>query len=184
MEDQTVILFCGKAGVGKTTSATMASEYAYRKLFIDSDVFSFARGVKKCAQQFFGWDGKKDEHGRHLLQLVGRFGREINLDNWVNYLIKDIEESSDSLCFVDDCRFPNEIEKIKKYFRTYTIRIESPDREILKGTEAYNDPSETSLPSGTDGNYDVIVYNTGSLEDLKESIQGIINTIIDTIGEN
>lgn len=174
-----MVLFTGKAGVGKTTSACFASEFTYRKRFLNSGVFSFAYGVKKCAREFFSWDGVKDVYGRNLLQKIGNFGREINPDNWINYLLADVEESDSNICFVDDCRFLNEILIPKKFLKVYTVRIEAPDREILKGTPAYDDPSETSLPSGVNELYDFVIWNTGTKEDLKEAVEKIVDTILD-----
>jgi hypothetical protein len=182
--NQTLVLFSGKAGVGKTTSACYASEYAYRKLFLNSKVFSFAHGVKECARNYFLWNGEKDAHGRDLLQRVGKFGREINPNNWVDYLLTDYYEYPDiNIGFVDDCRFMNEIEVPKNFLTVYTIRIESPEREILKGTPAYDDLSEISLPSGPNVLYDFIVWNTGTKEDLKKAIEQIVSIIVDKENE-
>lgn len=181
--EKTLVLFCGKAGVGKTTSANYAASYSYMKRFVNSRVLSFASGVKECAKKFFGWNGTKDIYGRELLQKVGGFGREINPNNWVDRLIEKFTETNDEIGFVDDCRFINEIRIPKCAFKTYVIRIESPDREILKGTPAYDDPSETSLPSGINELYDFIIWNTGTKEDLKETIEKIVDIILDKENE-
>ncbi len=175
MDKPIVLLFCGKAGVGKSTSARFAIDLCKGKRAI----FSFASSVKRCASDYFYWDGTKDEYGRKLLQMVGGFGREVNPDLWVIHTKNAIKHFSPDFAFIDDCRFPNEVLKMKSFFITYTVRIESPQREILKGTPAYDDPSEVSLPSGENNMYDYVIWNTGTLDELKNSIKNIIDDILD-----
>lgn len=175
MEKPIIVLFCGKAGVGKTTSARLATKLCNKKC----SVFSFASSVKNCARDYFYWDGNKDEYGRKLLQLVGGFGREINPDLWVIHAKNSIKNFSPAFAFIDDCRFPNEINKMKGFFKTYTVRIEASDREILKGTPAYDDLSEVSLPSGENELYDFVIDNSGTLEELETNVKDIINKILE-----
>jgi len=181
--ERTVVLFCGKAGVGKTTSAMFAKDYVNNKRFMTSDVFNFAYAVKECAKNFFGWNEVKDNWGRYLLQEIGKFGRSINKNTWIYLLIKKINDSKVDIVFIDDCRFPNELKMIKDLFKTYVIRIEAPNREILKYTSAYDDPSETSLPSGPNKLYDITVWNTGTIEELEKSIKEIVDNILDKENE-
>lgn len=176
-----VILFCGKAGVGKTTSSKMMYKYLESKNKAAA-TGSFAGAVKACAEDYFRWNCVKDEYGRKLLQLVGGFGREVNPDIWVLNLIDTIDFYEDTChtqyFIVDDCRFPNEIKKMQERYTTYVIRIESPEREILKGTLAYDDLSEISLPSGNNEMYDFLVNNTRTLEELNITIEEIVDKIL------
>ena len=161
-----VILISGKAGVGKTTLA-MALKSHLRSKFPLVVKGSFADGVKSAARNCFYWNGVKDSKGRSLLQGIGNLGRKFKEDLWVVDLIEKIMSYSGHLppdvLIVDDWRFPNESEYFIRYpdeFKLITVRIISPEREILKGTEEYFDESEVSLD-----NYpvDIVLLNPSSM---------------------
>jgi hypothetical protein len=157
------ILVAGKAGVGKSTCSKFMEEYlkeeGYRVY-----LGHFANGVKAVAQRM-GWDGIKDEKGRRLLQQIGGVGREYDNDMWCKELFQMTLVSSQyplDIVIVDDWRFPNELEFLKtiETWNVVTLRVNSPEREILKGTPEANDSSETSLPSDNDsGIYDYFFEN-------------------------
>jgi len=173
------ILISGKAGVGKTTSANFMDQIIKEESITKSiRIVGFAKGVKYTATEM-GWDGEKDLKGRKLLQDIGKAGREYDKDLWVKYLINMIETGVvyPDIILVDDWRFPNEYEFIKNitYYTVVTIKIVAPEREILKGTEYYNDISETSLDN-FDG-FDYIVDNGGSKEMLETILTGIVKDL-------
>jgi hypothetical protein len=153
------ILVSGKAGVGKTTFSVYLEQYL-------PDItmhLPFARGVKDIASAM-GWDGCKDDKGRLLLQKIGAVGREYNPDVWVKKAL--VAGVGCDYLVHDDWRFPNELNFMRnKVDHTLAIRIEAPERELLKGSCLYNDISETSLPSATidialaEAYYDIIIYN-------------------------
>jgi DNA polymerase III delta prime subunit len=177
-----VVLFSGKAGVGKTTSANFCKNLFDK----NSKIASFATGVKQVAYQM-GWDGIKDDKGRQLLIDIGKSGRKYDKDIWAKYTFDKIIPEYDyypfDMVFIDDWRFPNEGEYIKTnpLYVVYTVRIEAPEREILKGTPQYYDESETSLPSVNQnpGFYDFIVSNSGDFENLKSQLCDILDSIED-----
>ncbi len=70
------VLFSGKAGVGKTTSANILYKIM-SKNNLEVEIGSFAIGVKSTALHM-GWDGEKDAKGRKLLIDIGMAGREYN----------------------------------------------------------------------------------------------------------
>lgn len=166
------ILVCGKAGTGKTTLTNFLKKEFESKGYT-VEIARFASGVK-ATSKFMGWDGEKDCKGRKLLQGVGGVGREYDKDCWVSLTFNEILPKSvnfpQDIVIVDDYRFPNESEFVKNtsMYQVFEVRIESPDREMLKGTPEYDDISETSLPSGEDTRYHRTIYNLGSLEDLDE----------------
>jgi hypothetical protein len=60
--------------------------------------------------------------------------------------------------------------------------MQRPDKyHLLLGTDAYNDISEISLPLPGDPRYskfyDVIIYNLGTLEDLKKTAESFCNKL-------
>lgn len=95
----------GKAGAGKTTIAHA----------VTNSVIAFAKPIKYIAERCFGWDGKKDERGRRLLQVLGtEAGREYNPNIWIDYTITAYKLSSSNLVVIDDVRFQNEADAIIK----------------------------------------------------------------------
>jgi hypothetical protein len=178
------ILISGKAGVGKTLSSNII-----KKIFTDreysTEIFNFACGVKTVAK-YMGWDGKKDPTGRKLLQDIGAVGREYDPDCWVgmtfNKLIPESPGHPYDVILVDNYRFPNESDyaRKQKQYQVFEIRVSSPEREILKGTSAYKDISETSLPEYNEHNnsrYFSVVYNNGSIEQLSEVLEELVDVI-------
>jgi dephospho-CoA kinase len=173
------ILLGGKAGVGKSASAEYLKDFLTYNFTVKKD--SFAYSLKECAAESFGWDGRKDIKGRKLLQDIGRIGREYNEDIWVSKLLdryKNIDISNRvHILLVDDFRFPNEYAFlcVKSIFKVYCVKIDAPNKEILRNTTAYNDVSETSLD---DFRFDYVVDNSGSFSDLYKSLDSLMNEII------
>jgi hypothetical protein len=144
--------------------------------------FPFATGVKECALHL-GWDGKKDLRGRTLLQDIGRVGRLYDENNWVNKTLNTIEDSPHypfGLVVIDDWRFPNEANFFDSFplYEVVKVRIESPEREVLKGTAEYWDSSETSLPDGYSSLYDYTIINSGDMNLFKEQALACLDNII------
>jgi hypothetical protein len=182
-------MMSGKAGTGKTESAKHINLYL-NNLNLSGNIFSFATGVKTCARDYYGWNGVKDERGRRLLQNVGRTGREYDEDIWVKKTLEAFEKSYDPIgdyLLIDDWRYPNELNKIltDPSMHVVTIRVESPERELLKpGSPEALDSSEMSLPSVTEmtttelyfgkQGYKYAINNTGTLEDLYSTLDNII----------
>src|SRR3990167_3849794 len=73
---------------------------------------SFATALKTLARER-GWDGKKDEKGRTLLQSLGMEKRKEDPDFWVKAAIRKVvaiasESPETKIVFVPDTRFDNE----------------------------------------------------------------------------
>lgn len=111
-----LIGFTGQKGVGKTTTAH----------YLDGNVFSLATPIKKMLSTLVnpiyiyeekekpipGWP--KHLTGRFLLQTLGtEWGRTLWSDIWVTQLLDEIKEV-DGLCIIDDVRFENEANAIRK----------------------------------------------------------------------
>ena len=103
----TLIGLCGKAGSGKDFIGNiLCDKYGFKR-------FAFADPLKDHCRKEHGWDGKKDNKGRKLLQEEGtEKHRSINPNVWLDRLTHEIE-----LAFGDghrkfvitDTRFPNEL---------------------------------------------------------------------------
>jgi dephospho-CoA kinase len=123
------IALSGKMGSGKTTFANWAmkerkTEYAGYK------ILKFARGVYEIANQYYGMP--KNVKDRDLLVAIGEGMRAIKDHNgvagacFVNKLLDDVKKAEGCNIIVDDLRFPNEAEALKKEgFKL--IRLEVPE---------------------------------------------------------
>lgn len=174
-----VIMLSGRAGTGKSTSANYLNELA-KQDGLESTVASFSTPLKNIAMSM-GWDGKKDERGRKLLQRLGsEVGREYDEDMWCKLLFGWLEGGRVyDVIFIDDWRFVSEYKFVKNRFPyiPISVRIEAPDREILKGTEDYNHISEISLPEDHPNFYDFSVLNKDDETNLKENLNRIWKSI-------
>ena len=165
-----VIAISGKAQNGKDTTASFLKEMleadGYKVL-----IAHYADLLKYICRQFFGWDGKKDDAGRHILQYVGTdIIREKEPDFWVDFIVSMIELFPNDWDYVliPDCRFPNEIDRLKAagidmvHLRVVRANFKSP-----LSAEQQQHPSETALDNVEPDYY---IKNSGSLQDLRETI--------------
>jgi hypothetical protein len=179
-----VILIGGKAGTGKTETSMLLSSLVDSLGFLDFVTMNFAYGVKSTAKESFGWNGVKDKKGRQLLQNVGNTGREYDLDIWAKQTVQRILDNPClyDFVFIDDWRFPNESNFLAKalgdLYLVKTLYVSAPDREILKGTPAYEDVSETSLDSFGKDDFDFHIENSGSLDELKNKLKEVLESIL------
>ena len=143
-----VICISGHAQHGKDTFAKMLEEeleLRNQKVLVTH----YADLVKYICKQFFGWDGQKDEVGRHLLQYVGTdIVRKQNENYWVDFItdmLKFFDGHWDCV-LIPDTRFPNEIDRLKDAgFDVESVRIIRINFENTLTPEQRNHPSETSL---------------------------------------
>lgn len=171
------VLIFGKAGVGKSTLA----KYLFGNFCdytISSAIIPLAAKVKDIACSSFGWDGKKDERGRRLLQVIGtEAGRNYDEDLWVDIVIDRFLKTPFDVVIVDDVRFPNEIARMRETFSyVLVIKVVGPQRSELD-EEAQQHASETSLDDYED--YDMVIYNTGNVDNLYAIAQGIVGEVMD-----
>lgn len=168
-----VLLFAGKAGAGKNTSAD-AVEKIYSHGPVKTAQFSFAGSLKSIAKEM-GWDGNKDEKGRRLLQQIGAAGRAYDKDVWAKCCLKEIQESDCDIAMITDLRFPNEAKAIKEVFPTAKL-IQVYGRGYNLGSIA-DDPSEHAFDEYPDAYWDCRLDNSGTLDELDEKIKGYIKSI-------
>ena len=86
-----ILCISGKAQHGKDTTAN----YLYNELKDKGYkvmITHYADLLKFICSNMFGWDGKKNEKGRHLLQYVGTdIIRKQKPDYWVDFIISILE---------------------------------------------------------------------------------------------
>lgn len=169
-----IICISGHAQNGKDTLAEMLADI-YKNRGERVLVTHYADLLKYICKVYWGWDGKKDEAGRTLLQHVGtdRF-RKAYPDFWVGFMIKVLGLCADQWdhVIIPDCRFPNEITGLViNGFPVKHVRIIRPGFFSPLSAEQQAHPSETALDSSTP---DVTVYNRGTLSDLRISAETIV----------
>jgi hypothetical protein len=97
-----IVGLAGYAGSGKDLSANiLCDRFNYERR-------GFADALKALATTI-GWDGRKDDTGRRLLQELGVGARDVlGADVWVDALMRDLP----GRVVITDVRFPNEVEAI------------------------------------------------------------------------
>ena len=174
-----VILISGKAQHGKDTTAGILKSQleadGYKVLIVH-----YADLLKHICRSFFGWDGKKDSAGRHLLQYVGTdVIRARHPGFWVEFITQMLDFFPDEWDYVliPDCRFPNEIDSLKNSgIKTIHIRVVRPGFQSKLSTEQQAHPSETALDKVIPDYY---IDNSGSLMDLRKTV---LDWIVQTNG--
>lgn len=161
-----VITISGKAGSGKDTFAEMLKskfESSGERVLLTH----YADLLKYICHSFFGWDGKKDEKGRKILQYVGTdVVRAISPNFWAQFIAEILDFFPDKwdLVIIPDCRFPNEIGILKsRGHDVTTINVVRDDFQSELTEEQLSHVSENAL----DGyQFDYIAYNNGTLDEL------------------
>ena len=180
-----IVLISGKARSGKDTFYKIASEFISGNYKIKCFRFAFADEVKKIAKEL-GWNGEKDEKGRSGLIMIGDGARRYFDENiWIKKLIKNIRYGhlveNDSIIFITDCRYLNEIESLKLYYglddhKVYTVRINRNNYDNGLTPEQQKNESETELDNYD--KWDFVIENDGDLKDFETKVIDVINKII------
>ena len=174
----------GKSGSGKDMMAQFMKE-ELAKHGQKALVIHFADAVKWFCRDFLDWDGKKDEVGRTLLQMVGTdIVRAKHPNFWTGIvvgLIQAFEPTSNfDVAIVPDARFPNEVDiSLENLKNCVSIRIERTENgepwiNPVLTEEQRNHPSETSLDCFA---FDYVVHNDEGLELLRESAETILKDL-------
>lgn len=173
----TVILLSGKSGSGKDFIANIMKQQLEEngnKVLVTH----YADLLKYILKTFFNWNGKKDEHGRYLLQHVGTdIIRKQEPNFWVNFLndVLSLLKDEWDYILIPDARFPNEIEVLKynSNFNVITMRINRINYESKLTPEQQQHPSETLLD---DYEFDYYVTNNGT-DSVNNAVKEFVNYI-------
>lgn len=169
-ENPEVFLISGKARHGKDTTAQYLKE-GLECLGKKVLVTHYGDLLKYICKNFYGWDGQKDENGRHILQHVGTdVIKKHDPLFWIDFVVRMLEYSKGSWDYViiPDCRFPDEIEAITEAgFNAVHLRIVRDNFDNLLTEEQQNHPSETALDYTKP---DFYIHNNGTEEQLRDII--------------
>ena len=177
------IAFSGKMGSGKSTAGKILAEYnnqscTMRGLKKMTNIVSFADPIKKIARDVFHMKDKD----RRLLQIIGATGRALNKNTWTNKLLGVIDAEKGNDWIVDDVRFPNEANLLKKN-GFYIIRLEvSENLRRQRMQKAYEKDSDTHVANFNDASeiamdtyeFDEIWFDP-TMEELKSNCLKIVS---------
>lgn len=173
-----IFLIAGKARNGKDTLAEfILEEYAKRNKATLN--LAFGSYIKMYAQKITDWDGNEETKPREFLQYLGTDIIRNTIDDlfFVNRICEDIKVYSyffDTLV-ISDVRFIKELEIPTAMFEN-VIKIKIKRKNTSELTKKQqNHQSEIDLDNYTD--YDYVINNDGTLEDLKEKTKKIIEVI-------
>lgn len=174
-----LLCISGKAESGKDTTArvikTKLENMGYNVL-----ITHYADLLKFICTNYFDWNGRKDEEGRRILQLVGTEGvRTKEPDYWVDFVKSVLRLFPNEWDFVviPDCRFPNEINLMKQDFETISVRIKRPNYENHLTEEQRQHQSEIALD---DYDFDYTIINPGTLDGLDNEVKYFVDQLFQT----
>jgi hypothetical protein len=192
-------VFYGYKGSGKDTSYALFKEINFTKHIVQLSfaeklrrtVWNLFQDKIKLRERIYGSIQSKEEiitdwemsskiakecnfsekywTGRRLLQWFGtEVCREIYSDIWINALLKDVNSSEATHICITDCRFQNEYDALKKldpslYKVSFILVKRSDDTNGFSGHASEKDLQHFE--------YDQIIYNTGSMDDLRDKLK-------------
>ena len=181
-----IILVSAKARNGKDAVA----ELAKRELESKGErvlICHYADLLKYICKTFFAWNGIKDDKGRTILQHVGTDTIRMKNDRpdyWVDFIVDILWMFYDEwdYVFIPDCRFENEIERMKDEFdgnpygrdKVISLRVNRPNFDSGLSQEQLNHPSECALDNYK---FDYYIENNGTLDDLRLKVKDLLDNI-------
>lgn len=162
------ILINGKAGSGKDTFAKFLNEYLFllekKPLIVHN-----ASYVKAIAEKIFGWDKKKDNKGRKLLIDITNAGYNYDEYFWErkteDFILKKLYNAgsiNNVYVIIPDFRYKKTLDYFKSKYKVFTIKIERDFDNKL------DDKLKNDISENLDIDFDLVVYNNGTLDELKE----------------
>ena len=169
-----IFILSGKARSGKNVVASLIKNH-YEVLGKKCVVISFAKYLKDYAKEILGWDGDESTKPRDFLQQIGveLIKNKISANMLINRVREDIEVYSYfyDVIIVSDARFIDEIEVvsdrivIKVVGNSSDLTIEQASHITEHGLDLYD-------------KYDYVINNNGSIEDLKNDVEKVLEVIL------
>lgn len=174
MKNPKIIILSGKAESGKNESASILSNLLEKKGKKVVTV-AYASYLKEYAKKILNWDGNENTKPRSFLQNLGVeiIKRKIDSKFLINRVIGDVKVYSFfyDIIIISDARFKEEIMDIKNLFSdVLVIKINGKENSLTEEQKKHE--TEISLDDFDD--YDYIIDNTSSIENLKTNISKIV----------
>ena len=175
-----IFIISGKANSGKDTTCELINNYVKLKE-LNSVNLQFSSYIKMYAKVISGWNGMEDTKPRALLQELGTEIIRKKIDNkfFIKRIIDDIKVYSYycDVITISDARLPEEIDDIYNYFDNVyrlNIRRDNYNNNLLDNEKKHL--TETALDSYD--NYDYVINNDSSIEELNEKIKKIVDEVL------
>jgi hypothetical protein len=164
-----VILISGKAQHGKDTCGNFFDIELRAKGF-STQIMHFGDALKYVCSQYYNWNGEKDEAGRTLLQYIGTdvVGAK-NPAYWAEFVVGVLSmfENEWDYVLIPDCRYPIEVDTVKKKFNTTVLRVFRPDFDNGLTETQKNHPSEVDMDTY---DFDFALLNNSTVENFREKL--------------
>lgn len=181
---QNIVAFAGRKQSGKTTSAEFLSGLSWE--YGESKIYNFADPLKHLCmdilglehRQCYGSDKEKNElvncfwdnkqlTAREVLQIVGTdMFRKMQQHVWSNATIRKIRREDPYMAIIADCRFPNEVDAIKRV-GGIVIKLTRNPHNSYHASETALDPEQYDQ-----NNFDFIIDNSHiSIAEQNEQIK-------------
>ena len=165
--EKPIIIINGTGGSGKDTLVSFCGE-SKRVLNI-----SAVDKVKEAAKILVGWNGEKDEKARKMLSDLKLLSVEYN-DAPAKYILKKVDEfkeSEEELMFTH-IRESSEIRKLKEATGAKTLLVKNNRVAPIVTNVSDNDVENFE--------YDYIIGNNGTLEELKDKATEFVDKLCKT----
>jgi len=179
-----IIAIAGRKQSGKTSACEYISRVFTKEKKAISSIYNFADPLKEICQtilglthdQCYGTDDQKNElvncywdnkqlSAREVMQMLGTdMFRKLQHDVWTNATIRKIQDEALPLSVIADCRFPNEVDAVK--------RVGGLVIKLNRNPHNSTHSSETSLDSNNYNQniFDLIINNENISLDQKNQI--------------
>ena len=161
------VAIAGLARAGKDTiGGYLIQEHHFTRVAFSDPLYE----ILYSAQEICGFEKQKD---RKFLQWVGtEWAREQDQNIWVRLALKKI--NSNHLLepvVITDVRYINELESLKRngFILVRVKRDTTNATDFGNGSKLH--PSETEMLTVPDEDFDVVIDNTGTLEQLYQEIE-------------
>ena len=176
-----IFIINGSGGVGKDSFIDMVNFAESRILnkHIKIGNYSSVSKVKEIAK-IIGWTGAKTERDRKFLSDLKLLTTEYN-----NMPLNDMKEYADYFLNVpkDDARIlflhirePEEIAKAVNEFKEYNVKTILVKRDSVKHIT-----SNMADENVYNYNYDIVINNSGTIEDLKEKAKYFLSDFLSSL---
>jgi hypothetical protein len=175
-----IIAISGKAGAGKTLSASLLYNMFKELPKYNTKLKSFAKPIYQIASVILNQkvahiqDNKLKQAkpynmtNREFLQLIGQSFRDlVDVNMWNNILFQDNYDDANDIIIIDDLRYRIEIDYIRMMGQHYLFRIQ---RELDDNQHKFRlHQSETDLDKVV--NWNTTIHNTEDIETLVRKLR-------------
>ena len=164
-----IFIINGQGGSGKDTFVKFCQEFVPDRVINISTVDY----IKEIAQ-YLGWEGGKSEKDRKFLSDLKALSKEYNdlpyqqVKRVIFSLNERRKRHPHPIIFIH-CREPDEIKRFVNEYKAKTILVYNGSRQIT---------SNESDKNVNNYNYDFIIDNTGTFDDLKERARNFLEEIL------